>query len=291
MDVTYYIFNANTNTISKWISVSDAALNDGGETTYQPVTGYISDSSNDTGEEATINTRIEVTGTWKNLTAYVHANNRGNTTTIRSRKNAANGNQVISVPAGQTGWFTDSTHTDSISPGDIVDIGVTLGANDANFNVTVITSEFETTTDTGVVVTGDSDPETQAAGTTRYLAITGYTDPWTSEAGTKVTVPFACTWSKLSCNVEVNGTTDSTTLRTRKNGMNGGQSLTIPASTTGRFQDLSSSDSVAINDDINYQSITGAGGGVLSYGSISSCTNVSLSRSLLISKAMFTASK
>jgi hypothetical protein len=292
-DVVSFVFSANVNTVSKWIAGSFFTFNDGPETTYQPVTGWLSDSSNDTDEEATIYTKIHSSGTWKSLAARISKNNRGNTSTIRSRKNGANGSQALSIPAGTTGIFVDTTNTDSISDGDIVDYSVTLGNNDADLTIYTISSEFETSDNTGHLVTGDSDPTGQAIGSVAYLAINGYTDPLSTEIGTRVTVPFACVWSKLSVMVEGNGiSTGNVIFRTRKNGANGTQSVTIPPLTSGFFEDLTHSDSIDANDDINYQSVaTGTSGGSIGYGSISSSISVSLSRSLFISKAMFTASK
>lgn len=60
-------------------------------------------------------------------TVVLSANSTG-TSTFRFRKNAANGNQVVSISASSTGVFTDSINTDNTVASDEVCWGYTAGA-------------------------------------------------------------------------------------------------------------------------------------------------------------------
>jgi hypothetical protein len=57
-----------------------------------------------------------------------------------------------------------------------------------------------------------------------------------------------------------NTVTATSTLRTRKNGANGGGAISISASTTGYFEDTSGTDAIMSTDYVNYQIVTGATG-------------------------------
>lgn len=70
-------------------------------------------------------------GRCSNLRIHVSANTRNGTTTYRVLK-PGTGNQVVAVPAGSTGWFEDTTHSDYFGADDFVDIGVTYGGSSGN---------------------------------------------------------------------------------------------------------------------------------------------------------------
>jgi hypothetical protein len=61
-------------------------------------------------------------------------------------------------------------------------------------------------------------------------------------------------------NVSANTHSTSTVITFRINGANGNQTITIPASTTGYFEDAVNTDAVVVNDDVNFQIVRGTGG-------------------------------
>lgn len=74
----------------------------------------------------------------------------------------------------------------------------------------------------------------------------------------------AGTYSNLYSNITTNGRNGTTTIQLIKNGSNANQSLSIPSSTTGVFEDTSNTDSFADGDTINLQTIiTGSSGFVV----------------------------
>jgi len=68
------------------------------------------------------------------------------------------------------------------------------------------------------------------------------------------------TYSNMYVNVSANTHSTSTVITFRINGANGNQTITIPASTTGYFEDAVNTDAVVVNDDVNFQIVRGTGG-------------------------------
>jgi hypothetical protein len=84
-----------------------------------------------------------------------------------------------------------------------------------------------------------------------------------TEAKVKFRAGVAGTLSHLSCHVDSNARSTTTTLRTRVNGANGAQSIAITAGATGFFIDSSNTDAVVAGDDVNMSISTLTGGGAL----------------------------
>lgn len=72
------------------------------------------------------------------------------------------------------------------------------------------------------------------------------------ESFAQVTWRTPGTLSHARANVRLNTTTAGATLRVRKNGANGNQVVTVTALTTGYFEDLVNTDTVAAGDKLNY---------------------------------------
>lgn len=80
-----------------------------------------------------------------NFRTYVSSN--GTTTgpcTIDVRKNGADGNQGISISAGATGEFVDTSNIDSYDPGDLLSLQIDNTSGDANVEVSVHQFKVET---------------------------------------------------------------------------------------------------------------------------------------------------
>jgi hypothetical protein len=110
---------------------------------------------------------------------------------------------------------------------------------------------------------GNSGSGTVAAGAT------GYFWPGTSSMATSATeVSREVTWrtagtiSKLYFRITVNSTTSASTLKLRKNGADSGMGQSIPAGTTGFFEDTVNTVTVSAGDKFAYQLINGGGGNI-----------------------------
>ena len=100
-----------------------------GTTTYIPFCGRLTDNSaTETDQVQPISTNVKL----KNLSAYIKTNSiTSGTATVRVRVGQADGSQVLTIPTGTTGWYSDSVNTDSVTAGQLVNyklVGATAGS-------------------------------------------------------------------------------------------------------------------------------------------------------------------
>lgn len=68
------------------------------------------------------------------------------------------------------------------------------------------------------------------------------------------------TYSNMYVNVATNTHTTDTTITFRVNGADGNQTITVPAGATGYFEDAVNTDSIVVNDNVNFKIVRGSGG-------------------------------
>jgi len=66
--------------------------------------------------------KVSQTGIFTNMKMVISANTYNKTLNVVSRINASDGNQVITIPATNTGTFEDTTNKDNVWKEDLVDI-------------------------------------------------------------------------------------------------------------------------------------------------------------------------
>lgn len=100
---------------------------------------------------------------------------------------------------------------------------------------------------------------------TDYLCLTGFHGEVSTIPEAAISFPNACTLRRMTFEIltQKNAIQTFTLLI---NGVAGNQTLSIPASTTGTFQDLSNTDVIANGDQVAYELVV-AGGGTLTIGS------------------------
>jgi len=181
--------------------------------------------------------------------------------TVRSRKNTANGAQSVSIGAGATGVFQDSVNSDSLVAGDLFNTQAVVGAG-GSLTVTIIAYTLATASNTTpILIAGDVTSLSVTFGVTTYAPIGGEARYNTTEARSQYIFRVAATLSNIRIYVRSNTVNGTTTVRTRVNTANGAQSVSVGASTTGAFEDTANSDSVASGDAVAYQVVTGGTSG------------------------------
>lgn len=219
---------------------------------YDAVGGYLSG----TGTEADAQVLLRDTYTLANLYVRVIANAATGAVSVLSRKNGANGNQSVSIPALTTGVFQDAVNTDALVTGDLIDTLLPATA-DGNITYSVIGYTLQAAANTTpILITKYTDAGSLNHDSTGYSALGGQTI-FESEANCQYTFRVAATLSNFRCYFFQNNVAGTSTSRTRKNGGNGAQSVSIPASTTGAFEDAANSDSIVAGDTVDYQLVAG----------------------------------
>lgn len=203
--------------------------------------------------------KLKVAGTLKNAAVKCTANARLNTTTVGVRLNGANATLVVSIAAGATGNFTDTTNSDAVVSGDLVGRYITIGAGTEAITLTLLSNDFITTDGSSQHI-GTIDSITLAQAATRYDSIEGLGLGATTESDAQQRAIVAGTLSQLEIYVQTNTITATSTFSSRVNGAAGNCSVSIAGSTTGWFEDTTHSDAVVSSDLINTKMVGGAGG-------------------------------
>lgn len=191
-------------------------------------------------------------GVSSKLNTYVHSSNTTTTITLKLRKGGTNGNQSVSITGSTTGYFEDSSNTDSISAGDTVDLDIDGTAAGGSYACGSVSSLFAASSNTVTQLTC-SGIRSWSSTATHYLPLAGNNDGAnTTENRAEQYVGVAGTLKKMGVRVNSNTSSAAQTMRSRKNGANGNMSISITASTSGVFEDTSNTDSFSAGDLGNY---------------------------------------
>lgn len=259
-------FDADTNTVTRMVGGNTAAIATASVSRYNQLTGVI---AGNISAESSAKTRIRVASTGKNLGVNVGDNARTTTTTVKSRKNGADGAMSIPIATLLTGWFEDITNSDTLAAGDDYNTVVVTLTGTETLTIRAICVDLETTSAKGTLVTARGGSLAQAASVTNYLPIGGDLVGNTTEADVKVKARDIFTFSELSILVTANTVTAASTLKLRKNGVDTSMVVTINASTVGLISDSTHTETVAATDDLNLILTTGGTGTTLTARAVS----------------------
>lgn len=254
--------NSTTDTITR-LGVTSSSVNTamtGASTTYYwPVHCQLQATASTT--ETDCQTVEQYAGVYKNLGVRITSNSR-TATTVRLRKNTANGNGAAVITASTTGWFEDPTNTDTVAASDVVDIAVVNGTGTSSISYAIMAVEFENTANPGIGRTGQSYNVVVsfAHTTTFYLPIAGALRTGRStEAESQIKVYDTYLFKGLSVKATQNSIANATTVTLRVNGADSALIASVTASSTGTFTDLTHNVTVASGDLVNMELTTGTG--------------------------------
>ena len=256
---TRIIWSATTNTVYFYTVGNTRLFSTASVTRYLVICGNI---FSEQSSETNMFTEMNLAGTLKNMFVTISSNARTTDTSFRVRKNTANGNEVITVGSTATGFFEDTTNTDSIADGDDVNLSLTTGTGTETIVIQTLKTEFETTDNNTLITGGHSAGQAHVAGSTDYntLCTNRQTSLLEDEVATDAGI-INRDFKNASIVVSANGTTASSTHKFRKNAADGNISISIGSGSTGLFEDNTNTDSIsATSDEINYQLIVGTGG-------------------------------
>lgn len=132
-----------------------------------------------------------------------------------------------------------------------------------------LSTEFETTNNSFLLGAAAAPATSALANSSSFYTTFGAIVAGGSEAATQFKIHLAFTASKLGIMISANtiATGSGSTFTFRKNGANGNQTVSIPTSTTGYFEDTVDTDSIASGDLITSQ-FSGGGTGTATSASI-----------------------
>lgn len=205
---------------------------------------------------------VRLSSTLSKMRVYISANDRDGTTTVRLRKNAGNGNEVISILAGTTGSFEDAVNTDAVVSGNIIDHSFALAGTTGSISKSVL--QFSSSGNRLSV--GATYPGNDLLGNQRQPVEGWVASNNTTEARAQFPALVALTIKNLFVRVYSNTRDGATTFVTRKNGGNGSLTVSIDAAATGAFEDTSNNDSLISTDLYNFGWTPGGSSGSLNIG-------------------------
>lgn len=231
-------------------------------TTHVPNDAWFPAGNPLTGGVASV--KLNTAGTIRNLFIRVSTADSANGA-ITVQLNGSNTGVTVSTVASTTGILEDTTHTASVAAGDVCQFKYTGGSG----TISLAPESFQFLSSGAaadcIVALGNS-PTRSANASARFIPILGGLTPAATESDAITTLTFPATASYLTLQLSANTYTGAVTVKSRKNGADGNQSLSISAGATGTFQDTSNSDSYAINDTIDISIIGGtANSGTIPY--------------------------
>lgn len=207
---------------------------------------------------------IDTYGSLKYSYGVVQSNGRSTATTLTSRINGVNGTITISVGAGLTGAFSDSVHSDAVKPGDKVCWNHTTGSGSGTISWLIFNISLETMDGSFLILMGGQQGNSTGYPASTNIFFNGFTPEntlETTEANTQIKQRLDSQFRSMAAYISGNAAAGATTVRSRVNGINGRQALSIGAAATGTF--LSTSvDRLSINDQFCGNIIVGSGGAV-----------------------------
>lgn len=202
---------------------------------------------------ATTETAVQYTirraTTYSNLRVFFRVNGLNGATLWRMRVDVGNGAQSISIAAGGTGAFEDTTNTDVVASG-----------SEINYQIDTTASTLSACNPVLAQVTHTSTGREMAAGSVLPSSITAdaYYGPegevgsgTATESQVQLAARAAFTAKNLMVNVTAHGA-DASDIFFRKNTANTLLTVNVPSSSTGLFEDTTNQVSIAVTDLYNY---------------------------------------
>jgi hypothetical protein len=255
-----HIFTADASyeTMSKFVTGFNESFTTASTSKYAHPAGQLGNQ----GTEANLKKKIHSTGVLKNLYVNVTANSRNSsTTTVVVRKNGADTALKVDYLAGTSGIKEETAIGVDVADGDEINLAINTGSGSGTFTAELAALEFITTNDKYVAFNGNSDGQTANPNTSNYVAaIAGRLTLGQTESRMQMQANVQTTISKLSIHVSTNGITNSSTVYLRKNATDTSLDASIPASTSGYFEDLVDIVEIIATDLVNYRLSTGSGG-------------------------------
>lgn len=248
------VFDATSNTVSILATGTNGQVNVDSVTRYVGICG----DPNNNATESQVKYQFSNAGTLQKLFVNVSANTRTTDTTFKSRINGSDGAQSVLFGSGVTGILEDTSNTDTIVDGDIVNSAWVTGSGGNAITCQNIKYEFTTINSSfnmGFVLQLGMD----VGGGTSYTSVgffaNSFGGPGNTEAHMKTEANFVFTASRLWVSVTAFGT--SCTLNLRVNA--GDSALTVSPSGTGEFEDTTHTVDLVATDEIDFKCVAVGG--------------------------------
>lgn len=214
-------------------------------------------NSTDAFAQARARGSYTLAGLWCRVTG----NTISGASTIKSRKNTADGNQLLTIPALTTGAFSDDVNSDALVDGDLFNYQViTGGPGPESLIFTALAGTLAAATDINITLKSGKTSTTTG---TQYTPLHGACYHRATESRSQYVIRTAATFTNLRIHVPLNTRDGASTVVFRINALVGNLTVAIPASTTGAFEDNVNSDAPVAGNSINFRLVVDGAAGAI----------------------------
>jgi hypothetical protein len=253
------LFAATVNT-SAWIGGYNHVNSTNSATLFDRLGG--ASGVNQASEVANMQIQFQTAGTLKNGCINASANATGDST-ISTRINSGNGTIAIPTTTNASGQSEDTSHSDAVAVGDLVNWKMVTGVLGPKANG-LWACVFETTDGSqmvGAQTAAGSQNTSFATNVTSYVGLQGNLAGQVTENDCKTKIGVIGTLSRYETYVDSDAITNTSAVRIRKNGANGNGLLSIPGSQAAAWiTDTSDNDALIATDELDWQVIGGTTG-------------------------------
>ena len=222
--------------------------------------GIAATASNDTNE-AHHQIPFNAAATFSNWGITLFDNTSSQTVVVALRDGGATVNETVSFAAGINGTSQDTTHTDSILSGDLINGINSTASNGKGYITSQVAVQAVTSSSPATICASQTGLAFTTASTTGYfpLVADGSITTTGETAADNTLALTAGTLSNFLAYIQTNGNTNTATMVVRINAANGTGTLSIGAGVTGALTDATHTDSVLATDAFNGALTTGSG--------------------------------
>lgn len=243
-----------------------------GESAFWPLGGRLAQLPSEPEQtEANIQVQAEAAYTWSHIACRITVNTLENANSFFARLNGADVTALeVSFGATSTGWFEDTTGSQAVAIGDLINYSfpTLAGMHAQQIQVANLSSRLDQASSAQrrpiVVATAPESAWVQNQGSVEFGSIVGWLTVGTAtESAVQYILRQFVTFSNMRIFVSANTITSSSTFALREDGVSSTNlTISIGASTTGSFED-NDSEEVSPGTAVNYRKQAGSGGGTL----------------------------
>ncbi len=230
-----------------YVACNGATVFNAATTTYFPINAQLNASVTEANRYHYLRPNG---GTFSHMAFYVSANTLDTNGTITLRKNGAGGlNQTVTITAGVTGLFQDTTNSDALSTDDAVNYQWVVSGGTGSATIEFASITLSPSSNFRMYGAEQGAISLTTANVYRHINSNG-----TSATETDVQQKFrqGGTLSQGEVYLTANTSITNTVLTSRINGADGTIVVTCTALTTGLFRDSTHSDTVASTDLVDW---------------------------------------
>lgn len=192
--------------------------------------------------------------TLANLGVRVQANGRGTAGSVTLSKNSSLSALSASIGAGLTGTFADTSNTVSLVDTDKISCAFTNGTGVGSINYVNTTIDAQTAGQASIMMSSFGNNVTMNTAQ-RFVPLAGALAAQTGDGNILSVALESAALSNLQIVITTN-TSAGFTVTSRKNAASGSQTISIGASATGLFEDISNTDALVATN--TYDASVGA---------------------------------